>query len=100
MNFRDTLNKAKQENILAWELYTAHETERCLWNNDIDYTPEQFENLCQFVYHRIMSTDTMPYYVAGAALDVLHKTDKYTLDKPLISQFGFDEDVDDVLASY
>lgn len=61
MNFKETLTKAKKNQINAIKLKVATEVESCLSNM---YTnDEEFEKLCKLVYDAYMADDSCRYSI-------------------------------------
>ncbi len=77
MNFKQTLEKAQENNIEAYRLVASSEVADYLENNEIEHTEEDFEQICAFVYDWIINTDANPYEVVNALVDVIQTDDYY-----------------------
>ena len=77
MNFKQTLEKAKENNIEAYRLVASSEVADYLENNEIKHTEEDFEQICAFVYDWIINTEANPYEVVNALVDIVQASDYY-----------------------
>lgn len=77
MNFKQTLEKAKENKIEAYRLVASSEVADYLENNEIEYTEEDFEQICAFVYDWIIHTEATPYEVVNALVEIIQASDYY-----------------------
>lgn len=77
MNFKQTLEKAKENNIEAYRLVASSEVADYLENNEVEVSDDEFEQICAFVYDWIINTETAPYEVVNALVDVIQADDHY-----------------------
>ena len=77
MNFKQTLEKAQENNIEAYRLVASSEVADYLENNEIEHTNEDFEQICAFVYDWIIHTDANPYEVVNALVETIQASDYY-----------------------
>lgn len=77
MNFKQTLEKAKENNIEAYRLVASSEVADYLENNEIKHTEEDFEQICAFVYDWIIHTEATPYEVVNALVSIIQDSDYY-----------------------
>lgn len=77
MNFKQTLEKAKENNIEAYRLVASAETADYLENNEVEVSDEEFEQICAFVYDWIIHTEATPYEVVNALVEAIQGSDYY-----------------------
>lgn len=77
MNFKQTLERAKENKIEAYRLVASSEVADYLENNEIEYTEEDFEQICAFVYDWIIHTEATPYEVVNALVEIIQASDYY-----------------------
>lgn len=77
MNFKQTLEKANENNIEAYRLVASAEVADYLENNEVEVSDDEFEQICAFVYDWIINTDANPYEVVNALVDVIQADDYY-----------------------
>lgn len=78
MNFKQTLEKAKENNIEAYRLVASSEVADYLEINEIEASDYEFEQISDFVYDWIIHTGATPYEVVDALVSVVQANDKYT----------------------
>jgi hypothetical protein len=77
MNFKQTLEKAQENNIEAYRLVASAEVADYLENNEVEVSDDEFEQICAFVYDWIINTDANPYEVVNALVDIIQADDYY-----------------------
>lgn len=77
MNFKQTLEKANENNIEAYRLVASAEVADYLENNEVEVSDDEFEQICAFVYDWIINTDANPYEVVNALVDIIQADDYY-----------------------
>jgi hypothetical protein len=77
MNFKQTLEKANENNIRAYKLVASSEVADYLENNEVEVSDAEFEQICSFVYDWIIDTDTAPYDVVNALVGVIQDSNHY-----------------------
>jgi hypothetical protein len=77
MNFKQTLEKANENNIEAYRLVASSEVADYLENNEVEVSDDEFEQICAFVYDWIINTDANPYEVVNVLVDVIQADDYY-----------------------
>lgn len=77
MNFKQTLEKAKENNIETYRLVASSEVADYLESNELEVSDYEFEQICNFVYDWIIHTDTNPYEVVNALVSIIQESDYY-----------------------
>lgn len=77
MNFKQTLEKAKENNIEAYRLVASSEVANYLENNEVEVSDDEFEQICAFVYDWIINTEAAPYEVVNALVDIIQADNYY-----------------------
>jgi hypothetical protein len=77
MNFKQTLEKANENNIEAYRLVASAEVADYLENNEVEVLDDEFEQICAFVYDWIINTEANPYEVVNALVDIIQADDYY-----------------------
>ena len=75
--FKETLLKAKKNNIHAWRLLVATEVDEYFKNNEIEISESEFEEICYFIYDWVMSTEATPYEIIENLVKVVQRSDYY-----------------------
>ena len=75
--FKQTLEKAKENNIEAYRLVASSEVADYLENNELEVSDYEFEQICNFVYDWIIHTDAQPYEVVNALVSIIQESDYY-----------------------
>jgi hypothetical protein len=77
MNFKQTLEKAKENNIEAYRLVASSEVADYLENNEVEVSENEFEQISHFVYDWIIHTEAAPYEVVNALVSVIQNSNSY-----------------------
>jgi hypothetical protein len=77
MNFKQTLEKAKENNIEAYRLVASSEVADYLENNEVEVSENEFEQISHFVYDWIIHTEATPYEVVNALVSIIQASDYY-----------------------
>ena len=77
MNFKQTLEKAKENNIEAYRLVASSEVADYLENNEVEVSENEFEQISHFVYDWIIHTEATPYEVVNALVSIIQDNDYY-----------------------
>jgi hypothetical protein len=77
MTFKQVLDKAKENNILAYKLVVATEVDNYLDINDIQVSEDTYEAMCEFVYDWVLNTDASANEVVDNLVRAIENNDQF-----------------------
>ncbi len=79
--YKEQLKKAEENKINVWKTYIADEVNSFLESADLEYTDEDFERCCEFVYNYCRYSQATPKEVAQALIETLEDEENdFTFD--------------------
>jgi hypothetical protein len=77
MTFKQILDKAKENNILAYRLVVATEVENYLDINDTQVSEDVYEAICEFVYDWVLNTEASATEVVSNLVRAIENNDQF-----------------------